>query len=188
MILDEADKSNTRINRRNMQRFIRVVGELELKDLHLHGRLFTWSNEREHPTLVKLDRVLTSLDWEELFPYCHLQALSSDMADHCPLLLQSNGSIRSKPNFEAFWPKLDGYLAAVEQSWVCESTITNPFRRLDCKLRNVARELHSWAAKKVGHVETQLLLAQEVVFRFDKVQDVSNSKPSVSNWHLSSVP
>lgn len=99
MILDETDKSNVRINRRNMQRFRRVVGDLELKDIHLHACLFTWSNEREQPTLVKLDRVLTSLDWEELFPFCHLQALSSDIGDHCPLQLQSNGNIKAKPRF-----------------------------------------------------------------------------------------
>lgn len=50
------------------------MDDLELKDIHLHGRRYTWSNERENPTLVKLDRVLASVDWEELFPYCFLHA------------------------------------------------------------------------------------------------------------------
>jgi hypothetical protein len=26
------------------------VAKLQLQDLHLHGRCFTWSNERERPT------------------------------------------------------------------------------------------------------------------------------------------
>lgn len=118
MILNEEDKNNGRVNRRNMSRFRKVVGDLELKDLHLHGRLFTWTNERENPLLVKLDRVLVSLEWEELFPFCYLQAISSDAADHCPLLLQSNGNIKSKPqfHFKVFWPKLGGYMEeAVER-------------------------------------------------------------------------
>ena len=66
------------------------MAALELQDLHLHGRAFTWSNERENPTLVRLDRVLVSMDWEELFPNAHLQGLGSDASDHCPLLLQTN--------------------------------------------------------------------------------------------------
>jgi exonuclease III len=50
LILSEADKNNARINRTNLARFRRAVHTLELQDLHLHGRAFTWSNEREHPT------------------------------------------------------------------------------------------------------------------------------------------
>jgi hypothetical protein len=34
-----------------MGRFRRFLNDLELDELHLHGRLFTWSNEMSHPTL-----------------------------------------------------------------------------------------------------------------------------------------
>jgi hypothetical protein len=30
----------------------------------MHGRLFTWSNEREVPTLTRIDRALVSVDWD----------------------------------------------------------------------------------------------------------------------------
>ena len=60
------------------------MATLELQDMHLHGRCFTWSNERERPTLVRLDRVLISIK----FPNAHLRGLGSDASDHCPLLLQ----------------------------------------------------------------------------------------------------
>ena len=68
LILNEADKNNARINRANLSRFRRTVEDLELQDLHLHGRCFTWSNERENPTLVRLERVLVSIEWDVLFP------------------------------------------------------------------------------------------------------------------------
>jgi hypothetical protein len=87
LILDAADKNNNNINRRNMARFRQAVADLELLDIHLHGRRYTWRNERRSPTLVRLDRTLVSMDWEGLFPNCHLQALSSDASDRCPLLL-----------------------------------------------------------------------------------------------------
>ena len=43
-----------------MGRFRRLINELELQELELLGRRFTWSNERDAPTLVRLDRVLCS--------------------------------------------------------------------------------------------------------------------------------
>ena len=72
LILSEEDKNNSRINRRNLRNFRRFVASCELQDLHLHGRSYTWSNELDNPTLVKLDRALVSLNWEEAHPHCLL--------------------------------------------------------------------------------------------------------------------
>lgn len=100
-----------------MCRFRRFVEDLELKDIFLQGRLFTWSNERDNPTMEKLDRMLATPDWELRFPNCQLHALASEMSDHCPLLLSTNAASRIKRrfHFENFWPKLPGYLGAVEE-------------------------------------------------------------------------
>lgn len=75
LILDPADQNNDRVNHSNMARFRRTVDTLQLKDIHLHGRTYTWSNERRNPTLVKLDPMLTTVAWEELFPSCFLHAI-----------------------------------------------------------------------------------------------------------------
>jgi len=118
-------------------------------------------------------RVLTTIDWEEIYPLCFLQALSSDDSDHSPLLLLTKTTIRSKPrfHFEIFWPKLAGFLDAVQRGWRCPDDITNAFQRLDCLLRNVTKELQSWAAKTIGSVKMQLLIAKELIFRLDQVQE-----------------
>jgi hypothetical protein len=70
-----------------MARFQRTVSALELKELYLNGRRFTWSNEREHPTLEKLDRVFLTVDWDTLYPDAFLSAMSTGPSDHCPLVL-----------------------------------------------------------------------------------------------------
>lgn len=173
LILEETDKNNARINRRNMLGFRRVVDRLELRDIHLLGRLFTWNNECHNSTLVKLDRVLISVDWEDRFPNCFLQALSSEGSDHCPLLLQSNAAIFSKSrfHFESFWPKLEGYMEAVSQGWSCTDDTSDPFCRLDSMFRNTARHLQSWADKKIGNVRLQLILAKELILRYDRAQE-----------------
>jgi exonuclease III len=129
LILDATDKNNANLNRRKMGRFRWFVDDAELKDLHLHGRRYTWSNGCTRPTLEKLDRVPISVDWESLFPDCFLQALSSDMSDHTPLLLATNARFRPKRRFqfENFWIRIPGYIQAVEKGCNCPPSTPDPF-------------------------------------------------------------
>ena len=145
LILNESDKSNDRIDRANLRRFRRTVSALELQDLHLHGRRFTWSHERENPTLVRLDRVLVSIEWETMFPNAHLRGLGSEASDHSALLLQTNlGSwCKARFHFEAFWPSFDDYCEVVAGAWQCPLNVHNPFKRLDYMLRALVRRLQS---------------------------------------------
>uniref|UniRef100_A0A453SL53 Endonuclease/exonuclease/phosphatase domain-containing protein n=2 Tax=Aegilops tauschii subsp. strangulata TaxID=200361 RepID=A0A453SL53_AEGTS len=73
LILRDEDKNNDNLNRRMMRRFRRLVNDLALKEVYLNGRRFTWSNEQTPPTLVHLDRVLCTVDWEDTHGDCHLR-------------------------------------------------------------------------------------------------------------------
>jgi hypothetical protein len=53
-----------------------------VKEVHLEGRLFTWSNERAHPTLERIDRVFVSTEREALFLGHELISLPSLVSDH----------------------------------------------------------------------------------------------------------
>ena len=111
MISGAADKNNSRLNHRVMSRFRRFLADEELRDIYLHGRRYTWSNERGTPTLTRIDRVISNSAWEALHPHCMLRCLSSAASDHAPLLLdctaRSPGTRRF--HFERFWPRTDGY-------------------------------------------------------------------------------
>jgi hypothetical protein len=72
LIFKDEDKTNANCNRAMMERFRRLINDLALKEIPQYGRRFTWSNQQESPTLVKLDRVLRTVDWEEIFPNCLL--------------------------------------------------------------------------------------------------------------------
>jgi exonuclease III len=87
LIVDPEDKSRGCLHRSMMARFRRALSVLELKELYLNGRRFTWSNERERPTLEKLDRVFSTVDWKALYPDAFLSAMSTGPSDHCPLVL-----------------------------------------------------------------------------------------------------
>jgi hypothetical protein len=55
LIYRAEDKSNSCLNRRLMGAFRSFLDERELIELHLQGRLYTWSNEQAHPTLSRID-------------------------------------------------------------------------------------------------------------------------------------
>jgi exonuclease III len=88
LIYREEGKSNDNFNRTMMGRFRRLIN----------------------------NRVLCSVEWEELFPNCSLQSAASDDSDHCPLILGMNDIKpgKSRFHFESFWPKLEGFQEAVE--------------------------------------------------------------------------
>lgn len=92
LIYREADKNNSNLNRAMMGRFKRWINDMALYELPLHGRKFTWSSSSSScsPTLVKLDRVFCSIDWDDKFPNSLLQSRASEDSDHCPLILGLN--------------------------------------------------------------------------------------------------
>jgi hypothetical protein len=65
-----------------MGRFRRFLDEVEVKEIPLLGRKYTWSNERSSPTLVRLDQAFCCVNWEEIFRDAVLQSTASVVSDH----------------------------------------------------------------------------------------------------------
>lgn len=88
-------------------------------EITLQNRRYTWSNERQHPTLVRLDRVFCNSKWEMAFPNFTLSALSTGGLDHCPLFLNRQDQVSRKAGFrfENHWIKIDGFLDVVKNAW-----------------------------------------------------------------------
>jgi hypothetical protein len=173
MILRASEKNNDNLHRNIMGRFRDFVDDLELREIYMHGRLFTWSNQRQHPTMSRLDRALVSIDWELSYPDSLLQALSSAVSDHTPLHLSLNACCKPKKRFrfELFWLKLDSFDDAVRAGWKCEEFIVDPFLRLDACFRNLATYLQAWSASKVGNIKLQIAMANILIHRFEVAQE-----------------
>jgi hypothetical protein len=77
MIYRAEDKNNDQVNHRLMGQFCHFLNAATLQEAHLNGRLFTWSNEREHPTLERIDRFFFSNEWEAIFTNHELHSLAS---------------------------------------------------------------------------------------------------------------
>ena len=83
------EKNNDNFNERWPFIFNAIIESLDLRELDLSGRQYTWANRRPTPTYEKLDRVLTSTSWEQKFPLVTVRALTRANSDHTPLLIDS---------------------------------------------------------------------------------------------------
>lgn len=101
LIYKTEDKNNTNLNLAMMGRFRKWIIDMAVTEIPLHCHKFTLSSSTSSasPTLLKLDRVFYSLEWEEMFPDCLLQSSSSDDSDHCPLILGLRDNIPSKRRY-----------------------------------------------------------------------------------------
>jgi hypothetical protein len=112
LIYKAEDKNNTNYNRAMMGRFQRLINDLAVKDVPLHGRKYTWSTQQTSPTLVRLDRVLSTVEWELIYPNAFLQSAAKFDSDRCQLLLglKDNKVGKRRFHFEAFGPSLRGFM------------------------------------------------------------------------------
>jgi exonuclease III len=67
--------------------FNAVIDSLDLREIEMSGRKFTWANSRRVPTYERLDMVLISTDWEQQCPLATVEALNREISEHTPLLL-----------------------------------------------------------------------------------------------------
>ena len=82
IIYKARDKNNRKLNLRLMRLFRSALNYCELNEIHLQNRKYTWSNERRHLTLVRLDRFFCNEEWDTTFDDHVLHALSSGHLDH----------------------------------------------------------------------------------------------------------
>jgi exonuclease III len=111
LILRDEDKNNSHVDRRMMNRFRRIANDLALTEVYLNSCRYTWSNEQSPPTLVLLDHLLCTADWEEQFGECQLRCLALVVSDHSPLLLDCAPSppTHRRFHFEDYWIRQDGF-------------------------------------------------------------------------------
>jgi hypothetical protein len=70
------EKNNTNYSDRWTFLFNADIDGLNLRELEMSGRKYTWANSREIPTYEKLDRILMTTEWEQHFPLSTVIALS----------------------------------------------------------------------------------------------------------------
>jgi exonuclease III len=167
------DKSNGRVNLRLLSSFQWILDEPELKELHLHGRRFTWTSASCNPTMTKIDHVFSSREWELKQPHCHLQALRSSVYDHCPMVLSCGPFHRRYTGFrfQSWWTHATGFLEVVQKCWQVPVNSNNKARVLHVKLARLAKALKRWSKERLALIKQESMDASSTVLHLDQQQD-----------------
>lgn len=157
--LRSQDRANNNYPTRHMMRFRALADELQLIDMRLQGRKFTWSNER---TFVRLDRFLTNLEWTVAYPNTTQMALESQLSDHCPLQCSIQTKFPSTNIFriENSWLKIDQFRQLVNDTWRNEQVATNP-TQLYNKMKRLTKEIVRWKREYLKRKNYQKKLCSE---------------------------
>ncbi|KAK8473933.1 hypothetical protein V6N11_069905 [Hibiscus sabdariffa] len=141
-------------NHKNAKWYYDFLEQMYLMKIQSQGGTYTWSNRRSNDDVIceKLDRVLTSLEWNFLFPRATAIVEAAITSDHAPILLLTNGiEKRAKKDikFESKWLLDEECSKIVKGEWEdrrdrqCRGT----FR---VKLRRTKVYLSKWNKDKYG--------------------------------------
>jgi exonuclease III len=89
------DNNNNNFNDRWPFLFNTCIDTVNLREVELSDRKLTWAKRLQNQTFERLDRVLFCTDLESKFPQTTLHALTREILDHTPLLLNTNNSFSS---------------------------------------------------------------------------------------------
>jgi hypothetical protein len=130
------------------------------------------------------DAFFCNLEWDLCFDSHVLNALSSSLSDHCPLLLADDRGPR-KPQtfkFENFWLRMPGFKEVVANAWNKPSTHVEPCQILFHKLKAAAKGLTEWSRRILPHSKVLLHAALLLILHFDRAQE--RRALSVNELHL----
>jgi hypothetical protein len=123
-----------------------VIDSVDLREIAMVGRQFTWANGFPDPTYEKLDRVLMDSSWETKFPMVYVRVLLriQDLSDHAPILLTTRTPSPERMRsfkFELGWLCRDGFADIVKKVWENPVAGLAPIQRWNNKLRSMRRYL-----------------------------------------------
>jgi hypothetical protein len=154
-----SEKNNDRYEERWPFLFNAIIDGLNLRELEMSGRKYTWANNLAAPTFEKLVRILMTTEWEEKFPLSTVQALSREILDHTPLLLKSGDDTTrsSQPmfKFETRWLLRDGFIDMIRVIWSNTSSRGTPMEEWQGKIRRVRQYLRGWAKHTSGQYKKE---------------------------------
>jgi exonuclease III len=134
-------KNHNRYSERWPFLFNSIIDDLNLRELEMSGRKYTWANNMTVPIFEKLDRILMTSEWEEKSPLSMVQALPRGISDHTPCLLKSGGNtlraIKPQFKFETGWLLRDGFIDMIRDIWSNNSSGNTPMERWQSKIRRV---------------------------------------------------
>ncbi|KAL8119408.1 hypothetical protein AgCh_016796 [Apium graveolens] len=136
---------------RLIEGFNDCLTDVELHDHDIIGHQYTWERGRntDHWIEIRLDRVLSNMQWSNMFEMVKVYNLEGSPSDHSPLLLipeqQSRGNKRKQFRFENAWLTEPVCFQIIKDCWEEEGN-----RNVNQKVRRCADSLEVWGREITG--------------------------------------
>lgn len=156
-----------------MQLFNDLIRDLEVVDIPLNNRAYTWSSKTPQPSFSKIDRVFMSSGWILHFPILTLQALEV-VSDHCPMLLSCKQRQTTKvdPKWENLWLSYQEVGQMVEQTWQHgELSTQRGLKGFYAKTEALYKALLVWQKQKFGKIQEHISLSKQAILLYDKIEE-----------------
>ncbi|KAI3452724.1 hypothetical protein Pfo_009388 [Paulownia fortunei] len=127
----------------SMNDFSDAIGDCRLIDAGFEGSNYTWTN---HRVWKRLDRVMYSEDWLNLFQTTKVSHLPRIWSDHSPLLITVNTNMVKAPSsfrFFKMWTRHHSFWDTVKTSWQ-HPTEAQGMQNLQQKLYRLKQYLRWW--------------------------------------------
>jgi hypothetical protein len=154
-----------------------LICKHNLVEIHMVARVFTWSNNHEIPTLVKLDRALMSRSWKNIFPLIKIKKHPRNLSDHNPLVVDSKNLVK-KPQpsfvFEISWLKHPDFKQIIGRIWNKPCRAKSTLDKIQQKLK-LCKQYHKgwdWNLKGVKKKRRD-----QITYELKKLEENEESDP-----------
>ncbi|KAJ4813587.1 RNA-directed DNA polymerase (reverse transcriptase)-related family protein [Rhynchospora pubera] len=173
--ISPTERTNSSYGIQDSELFRDTLCNLQLIDLPLSDRNYTWSNMRPSPSMAKLDRILINHSFSTLFPNSCLQSLANTSSDHIPILcsVRTNFKRSNLFRFENFLLRVPALQDLVLNLWFSNPTATSP-NHLNEKLNLLATEITAWSKHRQTSLKIQLSFIRQFLSRCDRAAETRN--------------
>ncbi|XP_068475160.1 uncharacterized protein [Phaseolus vulgaris] len=126
-----------------------------LFDLPLVGKTFTWFKSNGSAK-SRLDRVLVSEEWMDIWPMCKQYVQQREVSDHCAIVVKSVDKDWGPKPFRSIdvWLKEKDFGELVKGMWLSYSVQGSAFTKVKEKLKCLKGDLKMWNKDVFGNIQT----------------------------------
>ncbi|KAL5738345.1 hypothetical protein ACOSP7_031106 [Xanthoceras sorbifolium] len=168
-----------------MTNFRNTLNDCMLQDLGFAAPRFTWCTGRKNQDFVqeRLDRFVSSLDWQQLFPFLVVSHLDSWGSNHRPILVDFRGSGNNcvdeskgggRFHFKEIWTDYPECGEIVSSSW-SGGRVSGSLADVASKISVCAESLFRWKSNTVKALRRRISAKRKELYNLNRMVDSVNS-------------
>ncbi|XP_068504049.1 uncharacterized protein [Phaseolus vulgaris] len=165
------------VQSREIEGFNNFIDSNALLDLPVVGKIFTWF-KADGSAKSRLDRVLVSDEWLEVWPMSKQYVQKREVSDHCAIVVKAVDKDWGPKPFRSIdaWFMEKGLSKMVEDKWVSYVTQGSALQKMKVKLKCLKGDLKIWNRDVYGNLHKTkegILKEIEVLDCKDCVEDLT---------------